>query len=53
MPQHVDAAVIADIADWLMLGHGQRPFTRFISGRRQDYLAARARGYSGLVRRRG
>jgi hypothetical protein len=53
VPQHVDPAVIADIADWLMPGRGQRPFTGFISGRRQDCLAARARGYLGLVRRQG
>jgi dienelactone hydrolase len=53
VPQHVDPAVIADIAGWLMPGHGQRPFARFISGRRQDSLAARFRGYPGLARRRG
>jgi hypothetical protein len=29
LPQHVDAAVIADIADWLT--PGQRPVARFIS----------------------
>jgi hypothetical protein len=29
LPQHVDAAVIADIADWLM--PGQRPIARLIS----------------------
>ena len=32
VPQHVDAAVIADIADWLASGRERRPIARFISG---------------------
>jgi dienelactone hydrolase len=35
VPQHVDAAVVADVADWLMPGSGQRPVARFISGLRR------------------
>jgi dienelactone hydrolase len=31
LPRHVDAAVIADIADWLLPGRGRTPITSFIS----------------------
>ena len=32
-PQHVDPAVVADIARWLMPGRGRGPIARLISGR--------------------
>jgi dienelactone hydrolase len=34
-PQHVDAAVVAGIADWLAPGHGRGPIARLFSGRRR------------------
>jgi uncharacterized protein len=35
VPRHVDAAVIADIADWLLPGGGRKSITSFISGLRR------------------
>jgi hypothetical protein len=35
VPRHVDAAVIADIADWLPGGSGRKPITSFISSLRR------------------
>jgi hypothetical protein len=35
LPGHVDAAVIADIADWLLPGRGSMPITSFISSLRR------------------
>jgi hypothetical protein len=35
LPRHVDAAVIADIADWLLPGRGRTPITSFICGIRR------------------
>jgi hypothetical protein len=38
-PQHVDAAVVAGIADWLVPGRGRGPIARLFSGpRRFDRL---------------
>ena len=34
-PQHVDAAVIGGIADWLALGRGPGPIARLFRGRRR------------------
>ena len=34
-PQHVDAAVVSDVADWLVPGRGPGPITRFVSGLRR------------------
>ena len=35
-PRHVDAAVVADIAEWLVPGRGKGPVTRVISGMRRQ-----------------
>ena len=35
-PRHVDAAVVADIAEWLAPGRGKGPITRVISGMRRQ-----------------
>ena len=35
-PRHVDAAVIGDIAEWLVPGRGKGPITRVISGMRRQ-----------------
>lgn len=35
-PRHVDAAVVADIAGWLVPGGGNGPITRLISGMRRQ-----------------
>jgi hypothetical protein len=34
-PQHVDAAVVRDVADWLVPGRGAGPITRFVPGLRR------------------
>ncbi len=34
-PQHVDAAVVAGIADWLAPGRGRGPIARIFSGPRR------------------
>jgi hypothetical protein len=35
-PRHVDAAVVADIAGWLVPGGGKGPIARLISGMRRQ-----------------